>query len=242
MAFDVKNTGSRAGSDVAQVYVGPGPAVGGVQQAVRSLRGFDRVQLAAGETKHEVFNLAPRSFQYWSAAQSQWVTNSGARTIYVGDGDSASTLALGSAYPADHHGRRHGAGDAGAEHQRAGELRHVHAGRGEHLHGATGATVTSTAGDATLSVVDPDTAHPGHLVNGSFFLPQALQARATKADTTGTAYNDVSGSPLNLLSWSAPVSNDALTLWFQQKIGANDALRTGSYGKTLTFTLSTDQP
>jgi hypothetical protein len=107
---------------------------------------------------------------------------------------------------------------------------------------STGATVTSTAGDATLSVADPDTAHPGHLVNGSFFLPQALQAKATKADTTGTAYNDVSGSPLNLLTWSAPVSNDAVTLWFQQKIAANDALRTGSYGKTLTFTLSTDQP
>src|SRR5437763_793821 len=31
---------------------------------------------------------------------------------------------------------------------------------------STTATVTSTAGDATLSVVDPDPAHPGHLVNG----------------------------------------------------------------------------
>jgi X-Pro dipeptidyl-peptidase len=104
------------------------------------------------------------------------------------------------------------------------------------------ATVTSTAGDATLSVVDPDTAHPGHLTNGAFFLPQALQAKATKADTLGTSYNAVSGSPLNLLSWSAPVSSDAVTLWFQQKIGSTDALRTGSYAKTLTFTLSTTTP
>jgi hypothetical protein len=104
------------------------------------------------------------------------------------------------------------------------------------------ATVTSTAGDATLSVADPDTAHPGHLVNGSFFLPEALQAKATKADTTGTAYNAVSGSPLNLLTWRAPVSSDAVTLWFSQHIGRTDALRTGSYAKTLTFTLSTTQP
>ena len=88
----------------------------------------------------------------------------------------------------------------------------------------------------------PDTAHPGHLVNGSFFLPQALQAKATKADTSGTAYNDVSGNPLNLLTWNAPVSNDAVTLGFQQRIAANDALRTGSYSKTLTFTLSTTNP
>jgi hypothetical protein len=107
---------------------------------------------------------------------------------------------------------------------------------------STGATVTSTAGDATLSVVDPDTAHPGHLVNGSFVLPDALQAKATKTDTTGTAYNTVSGSPLNLLQWFAPVSNDAVTLWFSQHIGSTDPLRTGSYGKSLTFTLSTTNP
>jgi hypothetical protein len=107
---------------------------------------------------------------------------------------------------------------------------------------STTANVISTAGDATLSVLDPDTAHPGHLVNGSFFLPSALQAKATKADTQGTAFNDVSGNPLNLLTWSGPVSNDAVTLWFSQHIGSSDALRTGSYGKTLTFTLSTTNP
>jgi hypothetical protein len=104
------------------------------------------------------------------------------------------------------------------------------------------ATVTSTAGDALLSVADPDTAHPGHLVNGSFFLPQALQAWATKSDTQGTAPNPVGASPLNLLMWNAPVSNDAVTLHFNQAIAKNDALRTGNYSKTLTFTLSTTNP
>ena len=43
---------------------------------------------------------------------------------------------------------------------------------------STPATVLSTAGDATLSVSDPDTVAPGHLVNGTFSLPQPLQARA----------------------------------------------------------------
>ncbi len=52
----------------------------------------------------------------------------------------------------------------------------------------------------------------------------------------------MSGSPLNLLSWSAPVSNDPVTLWFSQHIGSTDPLRTGTYGKTLTFTLSTTNP
>jgi hypothetical protein len=42
--------------------------------------------------------------------------------------------------------------------------------------------------------------------------------------------------------WSAPVSNDPLTITFSQHIGATDALRTGTYAKTLTFTLSTTEP
>jgi hypothetical protein len=33
-----------------------------------------------------------------------------------------------------------------------------------------------------------------------------------------------------------------VTVAFQQHIGANDALRSGSYAKTLTFTLSTTNP
>ena len=33
-----------------------------------------------------------------------------------------------------------------------------------------------------------------------------------------------------------------MTLNFRQTIAANDALRTGTYGKTLTFTLSTTTP
>jgi hypothetical protein len=106
---------------------------------------------------------------------------------------------------------------------------------------STSATVTSTAGDALLTVSDPDTANPGHLVNGAYALPQPLQARGLKSDTTGTAFNPI-GSSLNLLSWSAPVSNDAVTIEFRQAIGADDPLRTGSYTKTLTYTLSTTNP
>jgi hypothetical protein len=59
-----------------------------------------------------------------------------------------------------------------------------------------------------------------------------------------TAFANVgsSAAPLNLLSYSAPVSADLVTLTFKQSIGASEGLRTGSYGKTLTFTLSTTAP
>ncbi len=108
----------------------------------------------------------------------------------------------------------------------------------------TTANVISTAGDALLSVADPSSFGTGHLVNSTFVLAQPLQARARNAANTGTAYNNVgsSASPLNLLTYEAPVSNDAVALEFKQSIGANDPLRTGTYSKTLTFTLSTTQP
>ncbi len=51
-----------------------------------------------------------------------------------------------------------------------------------------------------------------------------------------------SASPLNLLTWTGPTSNDAVTLGFSQRVNANDALRTGTYSTALTFTLSTTQP
>ena len=118
------------------------------------------------------------------------------------------------------------------------------AGKAMDYFASTTANVISSAGDALLSVSDPSSVATGHLVNGTFSLPQPLQARARNAANTGTAYNNVgsSASPLNLLTWSAPISNDALSLDFKQSIGANDALRTGTYSKTLVFTLSTTSP
>jgi hypothetical protein len=47
---------------------------------------------------------------------------------------------------------------------------------------------------------------------------------------------------LPVLSYAAPVSNDAVSIAFRQHIGASDALRTGTYTKTMTFTLSTTEP
>ena len=38
------------------------------------------------------------------------------------------------------------------------------------------------------------------------------------------------------------MSNDPVTLEFSQAINAGDALRTGTYAKTLTYTLSTTSP
>jgi len=81
------------------------------------------------------------------------------------------------------------------------------------------ANVISTAGDAALSHSEP-----GHLANGAFTLRHPLRVELSKA------------------AWSAPVANDAVTITFRQAIGATDALRTGTYSRTVTFTLATTTP
>jgi beta-glucosidase len=48
VSFTLKNTGRRAGQEVAQVYLGPSPNVTGAQQAVRSLAGYQKVSLRPG--------------------------------------------------------------------------------------------------------------------------------------------------------------------------------------------------
>jgi sugar phosphate isomerase/epimerase len=108
------------------------------------------------------------------------------------------------------------------------------------------ATVVSTAGNATLSVSDASATATGHLVNGPFALPQALQVRANNSGNQGQAYStlsEVAGTPTNLLTYTNPTAGaDPVTLHFRQAIGASDMLRAGSYAKTLTFTLSTTTP
>jgi hypothetical protein len=83
---------------------------------------------------------------------------------------------------------------------------------------STAATVTSSAGDATLTV------DGGKLANGAFTLSEPLQITLSKS------------------SWSAPAANDTVTVGYKQHVVANEPLRTGAYSKTLTFTLSTTTP
>jgi len=106
----------------------------------------------------------------------------------------------------------------------------------------TTANVLSSGGDATLSVADTNAQAPGHLVNGTFVMPQALKARATNAANPNTTFANLAGTPLTLLTYPGPIANDAVSLQFQQAIGSTDPLRTGQYAKTLTFTLSTTTP
>ena len=106
---------------------------------------------------------------------------------------------------------------------------------------STVANVISTAGSATLSVSDGG-ANPRHLMNGTFKMPQPLRTTASSLGGMAAAGGTVGAAALSLLNYSAPVSNDSVTVQFKQSVGSTDALRTGAYSKSLTFTLSTTNP
>ena len=92
------------------------------------------------------------------------------------------------------------------------------------------------------TVGDPSIAATGHLVNGTFQLSQPLQVRATNAANATGTFGPLT-SPVNLLTYTGPTAGaDDVTMTFRQAIAANEVLRSGSYSKTLTFTLSTTQP
>jgi hypothetical protein len=111
-------------------------------------------------------------------------------------------------------------------------------GVGKDYDGSTTATVTSTAETADLSVMDASSTATGRLVNGSRALASPLQLNAGGA----FAPLHADGTPLLLKHYGDVAANDVTTVNVRQHIDANEGLRTGSYAKTLTFTLSTTQP
>ncbi|MBY8881287.1 glycoside hydrolase family 3 C-terminal domain-containing protein [Actinacidiphila acidipaludis] len=80
----VTNTGSRAGADIAQLYVTQ-PAASG--EPPRQLQGFSRVDLQPGASTTVTFPLTQRSLSYYDATSGAWATSTGTYTVAVGDSD-----------------------------------------------------------------------------------------------------------------------------------------------------------
>jgi beta-glucosidase len=82
VGLDVRNTGSVAGADVAQVYVAD-PASAG--EPPHQLKGFAKVDLKPGESKHLSITLDSRTFSVWSAKAKRWQVVPGRFEILAGD-------------------------------------------------------------------------------------------------------------------------------------------------------------
>ena len=77
VSVDIKNTGERAGREVADKE-------STVIRPVKELKGFEKVELAPGEKKTVTFILDKRAFAYYSVRIHDWYVETGAFDIMIG--------------------------------------------------------------------------------------------------------------------------------------------------------------
>ncbi len=88
------NTGSMAGAEVVQLYVGENAPT--VVRPVKELKGFRKVFLAPGDKQVVSFELKLSDLAFWDETVHEWKTNPGDYTIYIGtsSADIAHELTL----------------------------------------------------------------------------------------------------------------------------------------------------
>ncbi|KAJ7103176.1 putative beta-glucosidase [Mycena belliarum] len=80
-SVQVTNTGSVRGAEVAQLYISFPPSTG---QPPRLLRGFEKLDLAPGESKTATFELTRKDVAMWSVPAQRWETPEGVIGVSVG--------------------------------------------------------------------------------------------------------------------------------------------------------------
>jgi len=86
----VTNTGDTEADEVVQLYLHQ--RSGSASRPVRELKGFQRMTLAAGESRAASFPLSSAQLRYWNAGVRDWVVDASTFDIWVG-GDSTCELA-----------------------------------------------------------------------------------------------------------------------------------------------------
>ncbi len=88
VSVDVKNTGSRAGDEIVQLYLSVDLANSSahavVPMPVKQLRGFRRITLVPGQTQTVTFTLGPEELSYWSVPDDSFRIEAGTYTVRVG--------------------------------------------------------------------------------------------------------------------------------------------------------------
>ena len=85
----VKNTGTRQGSDVVQIYVG---APAAAEEPPSQLKGFARIKLQPGELKRVTIALPMKSLASWSERSHRWELAEGTYEFKAGESSRALPL------------------------------------------------------------------------------------------------------------------------------------------------------
>jgi beta-glucosidase len=89
VSVEVANTADREADEVVQLYIHQ--RYGSASRPVRELKGFQRVTLAARESRTLHFPLGPDERRYWNAAVRDWVIDASTFDVWVG-GDSTAQM------------------------------------------------------------------------------------------------------------------------------------------------------
>ncbi len=90
--FDVTNSGGRAGAEVAELYLGF-PRSRAVPEPPKQLKGFEKLRLEPGQSRHVRIVLNSRSFSYWDTRIQGWAVMPGVYRILAGS--SSRDIRLG---------------------------------------------------------------------------------------------------------------------------------------------------
>ncbi|MCM3904303.1 MAG: glycoside hydrolase family 3 C-terminal domain-containing protein [Pyrinomonadaceae bacterium] len=90
ISVDVKNTGTRAGEEVVQMYVKH--LNSSVARPIKELKGFKRVMIGAGQTTTVTLPLTAERLAYWDASKQAFVVEKGEIQIMVGSSSADTKL------------------------------------------------------------------------------------------------------------------------------------------------------
>lgn len=84
VSFDLKNTSSIAGEEVAQLYLSMGKQLPSLAMPVKQLRGFEKTMLQAGQVKRITLTLSPEELYIYNQQTKSYEVPSGNYTVHVG--------------------------------------------------------------------------------------------------------------------------------------------------------------
>jgi beta-glucosidase len=84
VSCQVRNTGTRAGAEVVQLYIAPPESLRPLRPA-QELRGFEKTYLEPGEEKTVTFSLEIADFAYYKTDMADWYAAPGEYTLRIGN-------------------------------------------------------------------------------------------------------------------------------------------------------------
>jgi beta-glucosidase len=91
LTIPVSNTGKRAGTEIVQVYV---KKVNNTDGPIKTLRGFQRVEVAAGKTAQVTVSLSPSAFEFYDRSQLKMAVTAGDYEVYYGSSSDSKDLKM----------------------------------------------------------------------------------------------------------------------------------------------------